>query len=129
VPIVANSIGTCADVNACLIKTTSAELFITNIDGQVNELRNLVRDADLRRDRRTLARPRLGLFPRANRATTARGGDERIETVAETNDLGYRLTEGDEDELGRLRRVFQPAALVRGKQPDPAAPVGRGRQS
>jgi len=43
VPIVANSIGTCADVNACLIKTTSAELFITNIDGQVNELRNLVR--------------------------------------------------------------------------------------
>ncbi len=29
-----------------------------------------------------------------------------IETVATTNDLQYRLAEGDEDELGRLRRVF-----------------------
>jgi two-component system sensor histidine kinase MprB len=29
-----------------------------------------------------------------------------IETVATTNDLQYRLVEGDEDELGRLRRVF-----------------------
>ena len=29
-----------------------------------------------------------------------------IEEVAETTDLGYRIAEGDADELGRLRRVF-----------------------
>jgi two-component system sensor histidine kinase MprB len=31
---------------------------------------------------------------------------DEIETIAETNDMGYRLKEGDIDELGRLRRVF-----------------------
>ena len=106
VPIVANSIGTCADVNACLIKTTSAELFITNIDGQVNELRNLVRTLTFVAIGGLLLALGLGLFLARTALRPLEEVTNEIETVAETNDLGYRLTEGDEDELGRLRRVF-----------------------
>jgi two-component system sensor histidine kinase MprB len=106
VPIAANSIGTCTNGNACTIKTTSAELFITDIDGQVNELRGLVRTLTFVAIGGLLLALGLGLFLARTALRPLEEVTNEIETVAETNDLGYRLTEGDEDELGRLRRVF-----------------------
>jgi two-component system sensor histidine kinase MprB len=98
VPMAANTIGE--------ISTTSAELLITDIDGQVNELRNLIRTLTLVAAGGLLLALGLGLFLARTALRPLEQVTNEIETVAETNDLGYRLTEGDEDELGRLRRVF-----------------------
>jgi two-component system sensor histidine kinase MprB len=106
VPIPANSVEACPGGNECLIKTTSAELLITGIDGQVNELRNLVRTLMFVAIGGLLLALGLGLFLARTALHPLEQVTNEIETVAETNDLGYRLTEGDDDELGRLRRVF-----------------------
>jgi two-component system sensor histidine kinase MprB len=106
VPLPANTVGTCPDGQACIIHTTSAELFITDIDGQVNELRSLVRTLTLVAAGGLLLALGLGLLLARTALRPLEQVTNEIETVAETNDLGYRLTEGDEDELGRLRRVF-----------------------
>jgi two-component system, OmpR family, sensor histidine kinase MprB len=98
VPIPANTVGE--------ISTTSAELLVTDIDGQVNELRNLIRTLTLVAAGGLLLALGLGLFLARTALRPLEQVTNEIETVAETNDLGYRLTEGDEDELGRLRRVF-----------------------
>jgi two-component system sensor histidine kinase MprB len=81
-------------------------LLITDIDGQVNELRNLIRTLTLVAAGGLLLALGLGLLLARTALRPLEQVTNEIETVAETNDLGYRLTEGDEDELGRLRRVF-----------------------
>jgi two-component system sensor histidine kinase MprB len=106
VPLPANTVGTCADDSPCLIKTTSAELFITDIDGQVNELQQLIRTLTLVATGGLLLALGLGLFLARTALRPLEQVTNEIETVAETNDLGYRLSEGDDDELGRLRQVF-----------------------
>jgi two-component system sensor histidine kinase MprB len=106
VPLPANTLGTCSDDNTCLIKTTSAELFITDIDGQVNELHQLIRTLTLVATGGLLLALGLGLMLARTALRPLEQVTDEIETIADTNDLGYRLTEGDEDELGRLRRVF-----------------------
>lgn len=106
VPLPANTVGTCADNSPCLIKTTSAELFITDIDGQVNELQQLIRTLTLVATGGLLLALGLGLFLARTALRPLEQVTNEIETVAETNDLGYRLSEGDDDELGRLRQVF-----------------------
>lgn len=105
-PLPKNTVGTCPDGQACIIKTTSAELFITDIDGQVNELRSLIRTLTLVATGGLLLALGLGLFLARTALRPLEEVTNEIENVAETNDLGYRLTEGDDDELGRLRRVF-----------------------
>ena len=106
VPLPKNTVGTCPNGQACIIKTTSAELFIANIDGQVNELRSLIRTLTLVATGGLLLALGLGLFLARTALRPLEEVTNEIENVAETNDLGYRLTEGDDDELGRLRRVF-----------------------
>jgi two-component system sensor histidine kinase MprB len=106
VPVAADSLMTCVGGNECLIKTTSAELLITDIDGQVNELNSLIRTLTLVATGGLLLALGLGLFLARTALRPLEQVTNEIETVAETNDLGYRLTEGDDDELGRLRRVF-----------------------
>lgn len=106
VPLPANTIATCANGSTCLVKTTSAELLITDIDGQVNELRNLVRTLTFVAIGGLLLALGLGLFLARTALRPLEEVTNEIETVADTNDLGYRLTEGDYDELGRLRRMF-----------------------
>jgi two-component system sensor histidine kinase MprB len=106
VTIPANTVENCAIGSPCVIKTTSAGLFITNIDGQVNELRGLIRTLMFVAIGGLLLALALGLFLARTALRPLEQVTNEIETVAETNDLGYRLTEGDEDELGRLRRVF-----------------------
>jgi two-component system sensor histidine kinase MprB len=106
VPVAADSLMTCAGGSECLIKTTSAELLITDIDGQVSELSNLIRTLTLVAIGGLLLALGLGLLLARTALRPLEQVTNEIETVAETNDLGYRLTEGDDDELGRLRRVF-----------------------
>jgi two-component system sensor histidine kinase MprB len=105
-PIAAGTLGTCVTVDNQCIRTTAAELFITDIDGQVNELRTLIRTLTLVAVGGLLLALGLGLFLARTALRPLEEVTNEIETVAETNDLGYRLTEGDDDELGRLRRVF-----------------------
>jgi two-component system sensor histidine kinase MprB len=106
VPIAAGAFVTCANGSTCQIKTTSAELFITDIDGQVNELRSLVRTLIFVAIGGLLLALGLGLFLARTALRPLEEVTNEIETIAETNDMGYRLTEGEDDELGRLRRVF-----------------------
>jgi two-component system sensor histidine kinase MprB len=94
----------CTNEPAC--ETSSAELLITDIDGQVNELRNLIRTLTLVAAGGLLLALGLGLLLARTALRPLEQVTNEIETVAETNDLGYRLAEGDQDELGRLRRVF-----------------------
>jgi two-component system sensor histidine kinase MprB len=106
VPLPADTVSTCSDDSPCVIKTTSAELFITGIDGQVNELHQLIRTLTLVATGGLLLALGLGLMLARTALRPLEQVTDEIETIADTNDLGYRLTEGDEDELGRLRRVF-----------------------
>jgi two-component system, OmpR family, sensor histidine kinase MprB len=105
-PLPANTVGTCPNGQACIIHTTSAEMFVAEIDGQVNELRSLIRTLTLVAVGGLLLALGLGLFLARTALRPLEEVTNEIENVAETNDLGYRLTEGDDDELGRLRRVF-----------------------
>lgn len=89
-----------------LTKTTSAEVFIVDITGQVLELRNLVRTLLIVAAGGLLLALTLGFFLARGALHPLEEVTNEIESVAETNDMGYRLDEGDEDELGRLRRVF-----------------------
>ena len=89
-----------------ITKTTTAELFIVDITGQVIELRNLVRTLLVVAAGGLLLALTLGLFLARAALHPLEKVTNEIEAIAETNDMGYRLDEGDEDELGRLRRVF-----------------------
>lgn len=98
--IVAGSTGT------YITKTTTAEIFIIDITGQVFELRNLVRTLLLVAAGGLLLALSLSFFIARAALHPLEDVTNEIETVAQTNDMGYRLDEGDDDELGRLRRVF-----------------------
>jgi len=89
-----------------ITKTTTAELFIVDITGQVIELRNLVRTLLVVAAGGLLLALSLGLFLARAALHPLEKVTNEIETIAETNDMGYRLDEGGDDELGRLRRVF-----------------------
>jgi two-component system sensor histidine kinase MprB len=90
----------------CTTKTTSAQLFLVGVNGQIKELRNLVRTLLLVAAGGLLLALSLGLFLARAALRPLEEVTNEIETVAETNDMGYRLEEGEADELGRLRRVF-----------------------
>jgi two-component system sensor histidine kinase MprB len=87
-------------------KTTAAEMFVVDITGQISQLRSLVRTLVLVAFGGLLLALGLGLLLARAALRPLEDVTNEIETVAETNDLGYRLVEGEADELGRLRRVF-----------------------
>ena len=106
VPLPANSIlGLRPERRLPEISTTSAELFMVNVTGQITELSHLF-NTDARRGGWTSPRVGPRPLPRAPALHPLEEVTNEIESVATTNDLQYRLDEGDEDELGRLRRVF-----------------------
>jgi two-component system sensor histidine kinase MprB len=88
------------------ISTTAAELYVVDITGEVNELSGLVTTLMLVAAGGLLLALGLGLFLARQALHPLEEITDEIEAVATTNDLQYRLVEGDEDELGRLRRVF-----------------------
>lgn len=104
-PLKADSVVSCP-TGICQISTTSAQLFIVNITGQVTELSNLVTTLMLVAAGGLLLALGLGIFLARQALHPLEEVTNEIESVALTNDLQYRLVEGDADELGRLRRVF-----------------------
>jgi two-component system sensor histidine kinase MprB len=91
---------------ACTTTTTSAQLYIVEINGQITELRNLIRTLLFVAAGGLLLALSLGLLLARAALRPLEDVTNEIETVAKTNDMAYRLVEGDIDELGRLRRVF-----------------------
>lgn len=88
------------------VKTTSAEIFVINVTGQVNELKNLVRTLLLVAAGGLLLALALGLMLARAALHPLEKVTNEIETITETSDMRSRLEEGGADELGRLRRVF-----------------------
>ncbi|HVB19127.1 MAG TPA: HAMP domain-containing sensor histidine kinase [Acidimicrobiales bacterium] len=105
VALPANSVVNCP-TGICQISTTAAQLFIVDIAGQTRELHRLVATLLFVAAGGLLLALGLGLFLARQALHPLEEVTNEIETVAETNDLQYRLAEGDADELGRLRRVF-----------------------
>jgi two-component system sensor histidine kinase MprB len=105
VPLPKDSFAFC-QTEVCQIPTTSAELYIVNITGQVTELGHLETTLMLVASGGLLLALGLGLFLARQALHPLEEVTNEIESVALTNDLQYRLAEGGGDELGRLRRVF-----------------------
>jgi len=106
-PLPANSVVGCQTATGvCQITTTSAELYVVNISGQINELNHLRVTLVLVALGGVLLALGLGLFLARQALHPLEEVTNEIESVATTNDLQYRLHEGGADELGRLRRVF-----------------------
>ena len=105
VPLAADSfVGTPDGIEQ--ITTTAADLYVVDVTGQVSELSHLVNTLMLVAAGGLLLALGLGLFLARQALHPLEEITDEIEAVATTNDLQYRLVEGDEDELGRLRRVF-----------------------
>jgi two-component system sensor histidine kinase MprB len=104
-PLPADSLVSCP-AGTCQISSTSAQLYIVDITGQVNELSHLLTTLMLVAAGGLLLALLLGLFLARQALHPLEEVTNEIESVATTNDLQYRLVEGDADELGRLRRVF-----------------------
>jgi two-component system sensor histidine kinase MprB len=105
VALPANSLVLCK-TGLCDVPTTSAQLFVVNVTGQVTELRNLVRTLLFVAAGGLLLALVLGLILARAALHPLEEVTNEIETVTETNDMRYRIAEGGADELGRLRRVF-----------------------
>lgn len=105
VSLSANSLVTCS-TGLCQIKTTSAEIFVVNVTGQIAELRNLVKTLLVVAAAGLLLALTLGLILARGALHPLEQVTDEIESITETSDMRRRLEEGDADELGRLRRVF-----------------------
>ena len=105
VPLAANSVVIC-NSGPCRVPSTSAELFVVNISGQIGELRQLVRTLLAVAAGGLLLALGLGLLIARAALRPLEKVTNEIEEVAETSDLTRRIDEGGADELGRLRRVF-----------------------
>ena len=101
----ANSLVGC-NSGLCTVPTTSAELFIVDITGQVNELGHLLDTLLLVAAAGVLLALGLGFFIARAALRPLESVTNEIEEVAETNDMRHRIDAGGMDELGRLRRVF-----------------------
>lgn len=101
----ANSMVGCQS-GLCQVPTTSAELFIVDITGQVNELGHLLDTLLFVAAAGVLLALGLGFFIARAALRPLEEVTNEIEEVAETNDMRHRIGAGGIDELGRLRRVF-----------------------
>ncbi len=101
----ANSLVGCSS-GLCQVSTTSAELFIVDITGQVNELGHLLDTLLFVAAAGVLLALGLGFFIARAALRPLEEVTNEIEEVAETNDMRHRIGAGGIDELGRLRRVF-----------------------
>lgn len=88
------------------VNTTSAQLFVVNVTGQITELKNLVRNLLIIAALGLGLALALGLFLARQALHPLEEVTNEIEVVSNTSNMSYRFVEGDSDELGRLRRVF-----------------------
>jgi two-component system sensor histidine kinase MprB len=101
----ANSLVGC-NSGLCDVSTTSAELFVVDITGQVNELGHLLDTLLIVAAAGVLLALGLGFIIARGALRPLEEVTNEIEEVAETNDMQHRIDAGGVDELGRLRRVF-----------------------
>ncbi len=107
VALPANSTMSCpTGPGLCVVPTTSAQLFIVNIQGQVNELVHLVDTLLVVAAAGLLLALGLGIIIARTALRPLEEVTNEIEEVAEINDMRHRIAEGGSDELGRLRKVF-----------------------
>ena len=90
----------------CPLGTYAAEVFTVPFSGQIAELRNLVRTLLIVSAGVLLMALSLGVLLARAALHPLEDVTDDIEEIAETSDMSRRLVEGDVDELGRLRRVF-----------------------
>lgn len=88
------------------LSSTAAGVYLVPFEGQISELRALVRTLLFVSAGVMLMSLSLGVFLARTALHPLEDVTDDIEDIAETNDMSRRLVEGDVDELGRLRRVF-----------------------
>lgn len=84
----------------------AAQIFVVNFSGQVAELRRLLVTLIIVAVGVMVLSLLFGVILARNALHPLEEVTDEIETIAETSDVTRRLEEGDEDELGRLRKVF-----------------------
>jgi two-component system sensor histidine kinase MprB len=94
------------DGQPCTLPTNAAQVFSVNITGQQHELSVLALRLLLLALSGVLLSVALGFLAAQAALRPLESVTNEIETVAETSDVSYRIEEGRNDELGRLRRVF-----------------------
>ena len=95
----------------------------------MNELQHLVRTLMFVAAGGLLLALGLGLFLARTALRPLEEVTNEIETVAETNDLGYRLDRGRRGRARSTATRLQPTARDRREQSDPPAPTGGRRES
>jgi len=105
VPLPVNSIIN-APGGSYIVNTTSAELFVVDITGQVHELKNLIRTLLAVAIGALLFALMLGIFLARQALRPLVDVTNEIESIATIQDMSHRLDQTGVDELGRLRRVF-----------------------
>ena len=94
------------DIGPCQIHTSAAQVFSVNITGQQHQLNVLEIRLMLLALAGVVFAVALGLLAARSALGPLEVVTNEIETVAETSNISHRLAEGRNDELGRLRRVF-----------------------
>ena len=105
VPLAKGSVVRCS-TGACELTTPVAQLFSVNVTGQLGELHTLAATLFLVAIGGVLLALALGLVIARAAVRPLVDVTNQIEDIAETSDVKARLDEGNFDELGRLRRVF-----------------------
>ncbi len=88
------------------LPTAAADVYLVPFEGQIAELRRLVRTLLFVSAGVLLMALSLGVLLARAALHPLEDVTDDIEDIAETSDMSRRLVEGDVDELGRLRRVF-----------------------
>ncbi len=105
IPAVLDVEGSCSTMD-CIHQNRGTEVYILQFNGQVLELRNLLRNLFVAAAAVLLLAISLGLRLTRQALRPLETVTNEIEAIAEENDVTRRISEGGLDELGRLRRVF-----------------------
>jgi two-component system sensor histidine kinase MprB len=105
VPATADLEASC-DNAICNAQRKGAEMFVVGFNGQINQLRHLLRTLLLVAAAVMLLALSMGLWLTRAALRPLESVTNEIEEIAREQDMSRRINEGGTDELGRLRRVF-----------------------
>ncbi len=105
IPAVLDVEGSCSN-QICVEQNRGTEVYFIQFNGQVLELRNLLRNLFVAASVVLLLAISLGFWLTRQALRPLESVTNDIESIADENDVTRRLDEGRLDELGRLRRVF-----------------------
>jgi two-component system sensor histidine kinase MprB len=103
VPVAAGTAVTCPP---CVLPINAAEIFFTNISGEQHQLHLLAIRLMVIAFAGIIAALALAYLASRTALEPLESVTNQIEEVAQTSNISYQLEEGRDDELGRLRRVF-----------------------